>query len=346
MKRPEMTRVRVLSCALMTSLILGLSSSLAGATSPASLVSPGVQSGCPSTACTEVLQQVAAGAKVKSIPSDLTPSLANAAADIKVPPGGTCSSSGVAAFSTYAPCIYPAASSTAPKIVLLGESHAWQWSQSVDAVAQRVGDSFALLFHSSCTTVLTAAALPIDGHEGQAPTGAQCVQWLKAAITWINNYKPQMVIVVASNQFAKQYEPTYLIGLTEVFKRLQSPGRKLVMLGDLPNPPGEIPPPIQDAPECLAAHESSVKSCNLSEPTAVKPILQNGDFAKEQTVVKLVGASFINVIPWFCTKTVCPTIIGKYEVYEDVAHATTTYSLFLSPVLQVALGLTPTAPGG
>jgi len=48
-------------------------------------------------------------------------------------------------------------------------------------------------------------------------------------------------------------------------------------------------------------------------------------------------ASYIYVVPWLCTTTICPAVIGKYEVYEDPYHITTTYGDYLAPVLQNAL---------
>jgi hypothetical protein len=43
---------------------------------------------------------------------------------------------------------------------------------------------------------------------------------------------------------------------------------------------------------------------------------------------------------WFCTRTVCPTIVGNILVYRDDNHITTTYAEFLAPLL--ASTLSPT----
>lgn len=300
------------------------------------LASPSASSGCPSKACSSVLKAVAAAAKIETLPANLTPKLQDAESDIHVPPGGTCGSLGISGVSpNYEPCTWNSSGSS--KIVLLGESHAWQWSTPIETVAQNNGEAFALLYHSSCNVVLTAASLPVQGAVGQAPSGSECVQWLKAALKWIVAYKPQMVIVTTVNGFdVPKQESTYLKGLHEVFQRLHAPGRRLVMLQDMPLPG-------QSGPQCLAAHESHVQSCSTSEPDAVKTLLRYKSFARQISTLKPLGASFVNVIPWFCTKKICPAVIGNYEVYQDPFHATTTYAEHLAPVMAVALGLKSTS---
>lgn len=305
--------------------------------SAADLVEPSASSGCPSRACSSVLAAVAGAAKIKTLPANLTPQLQNAESDLSVPPGGTCGSLGIGGLEPqYEPCTW--GSSQAPtKIVLLGESHAWQWSTPVESIAQKNGDAFALVYHAACNVVLTAASLPVQGVVGQAPSGAVCVQWLKAALKWIVDYKPQMVIVATVNGFdTVQQENTYLKGLQEVFAELQAPGRRLVMLRDMPLP-------TQDGPTCLAAHESNVQACSSPEPTAVETLVRYHSYDRQTAVLERFHPTYVDVIPWFCSKSVCPAVIGNFEVYQDPFHATTTYAEHLAPVLAVALGLGPTS---
>ena len=50
--------------------------------------SPGSTGGCRSAACSDILAEVESGAKMNTVPPDLTPSLADAATDLNVPDGG------------------------------------------------------------------------------------------------------------------------------------------------------------------------------------------------------------------------------------------------------------------
>jgi SGNH domain (fused to AT3 domains) len=331
--------------AALALLTLGAGSGAASASSPASasaagtgessadLAEPSASSGCPSTACSSVLAEVAGAAKIKTLPANLTPQLQNAESDLSRPPGGKCGNLGLAGVEPeYEPCTW-GSSQAATKIVLLGESHAWQWSTPIESIAQKNGDSFALLYHASCNVVPTAGSLPVQGIVGQAPPGAVCAQWTEAALKWINAYKPQVVIVATLNGFdTEQHETAYLKGLREDFQALKAPGRRLIMLRDMPLPNPTVP-------QCLAAHESDVQACSGSEPVAVQNLLRFHSYDRQAALLSRLGASVVNVIPWFCTTRICPAVIGNFEVYEDPYHATTTYAEHLAPVLAVALGL-------
>jgi len=306
--------------------------------SSADLAAPSASSGCPSQACSSVLADVAAASKIKTLPSNLTPQLQNAQSDIHAPPGGKCGTLGISGVDPeYEPCTW-GSSQAATKIVLLGESHAWMWSTPIESIAQKNGDSFALLYRSSCNVVLTAASLPVQGTVGQAPPGSECTQWTKAAVKWIVAYKPQVVIVATQGRFYTQgNERTYLKGLRELFQEMKAPGRRLIMLQDMPLPNPNVP-------QCLAAHESDVQACSDSEPVGVQDLLRYHSYDRQRATLKPLGVSFVNVIPWFCSKRTCPAVIGNFEVYEDPWHATTTYSEHLAPVLGIALGLTAPTP--
>jgi SGNH domain (fused to AT3 domains) len=309
-----------------------LASSSGGA---ASLVAPAADSGCPSAACSAVIAAVAAGTHLKTLPANLTPSLADAASDLRVPPGGACGSLQIPGVDpSYEPCVYGSTKATS-RIVLLGDSHAWQWATSVASIAQRTGASLGLLYHSSCVVTLTASSLPPNGPPGGSePSGQVCDQWTKAAIKWINNFHPQTVIVVAYSGDTPSQQPIYAKGLVELFHEVQAPGRQLVLIG-------QDPDNYTGGPDCLAAHESNISQCNVPESRAVIPVALK---AQEQAASR-VHAKFVNVTPWICGKSACPQVVGNYDVYQDPFHLTSTYAEYLSPVLGIALGLLPATAG-
>jgi len=311
-------------------------SSVSNPGSAASLAAPEADSGCPSTSCSAVIAAVAAGAHSKTLPVNLTPSLANAASDLRVPPGGVCGSLQIPGLDpSYEPCVYGSATATS-RIVLLGDSHAWQWSTSVASIAQRIGASFGLLYHSSCLVTLTASSLPPNGAPGGSePSGQVCDQWTAAAIKWINNFHPQTVIVVAySGSEVSSQQPIYAKGLVELFHQIQTPGRQLILLG-------QDPYNFTGGPDCLAAHESNTSQCDVAESQAVVPAA----ISAEEKAASQVHAKFVNVTPWICTKSECPSVIGNFDVYQDPFHLTSSYSDYLSPVLGIALGLLPASTG-
>jgi hypothetical protein len=300
-----------------------------GTSSFLSLATPGVHSGCPSAACAAVLKLVAAASSITKIPSDLQPQLQDAAKDLLRPTGLRCVQ--LPQFLDSNPCTRTYSSNpSAPMMVLLGDSHAWMWSTTVASIAQRTGYNFTLIYKSSCKIPLVAFADTPGG-----PSNAQCTQWKNAAIAWINQNHPKLVLVAASDHTptASDGKPmgqhVYSDGLASLLEKVSAKGRRVVILGDIP----EL---SQDPPTCLAAHESSAGSCSTPVEDAA-PVDKQG---AEVAAALKAGASFIYVVPWFCTTSTCPAVIGSFDVYQDDYHATSTYANSLSEVLQHALNLT------
>ena len=99
---------------------------------------------------------------------------------------------------------------------------------------------------------------------------------------------------------------------------------------------GDIPQLEQDGPICLAADLSSATICSHE--------LTDGPYASYEvktleSAVKQVGGTYVNVIPWLCTSSKCPAVIGNYEVYQNQEHLTSTYAKYLTPVLMQSTGL-------
>jgi len=49
------------------------------------------------------------------------------------------------------------------------------------------------------------------------------------------------------------------------------------------------------------------------------------------------GEHVVWVRNWFCTDTVCPTIVGNLLVYRDDNHITGSYAIFVAPLLDAAI---------
>ena len=45
------------------------------------------------------------------------------------------------------------------------------------------------------------------------------------------------------------------------------------------------------------------------------------------------GVVVIDPLPWFCTASICPPVVGNTLVYKDGSHMTTAYAEALAPVL-------------
>jgi peptidoglycan/LPS O-acetylase OafA/YrhL len=285
------------------------------------------QTSCPSPACSDILAQVESGAKIDTIPPDLTPSLADAVADMRVPDGGQCSQLPISWLKPdRQPCIFDTgAPANAPMIILMGDSQAVMWSRTVNSIAKQLGYRFGLVFHYGCHMPMTTFDTTQEG-----VTDAQCREWKNAAIDWMKRQDPAVVLVASGNHTGIK-DADYAAGYAALLKHIQGPGRKLFVMGD-------VPLLSQDPPRCLAAHPSSALKCATETATAAPADEQQAALDGAQQA----GAGYVNLTPWLCTADLCPAIVGHYAAYQDQFHITGTYAQALMPLVQQAIGLKPT----
>jgi peptidoglycan/LPS O-acetylase OafA/YrhL len=283
--------------------------------------------GCPSPACSDILAQVESGAKIDTIPPDLTPSLADAVADIRAPDGGTCSQLPISWLKPdRQPCIFDtSAPAKAPMIILIGDSQALMWSRTVNTIAKQLGYRFGLVSHPGCHMPMTTFDTTSEG-----VTDAQCREWKNAAIDWMKRQDPAVVLVASGNHTGVE-GADYAAGYAAVLRQMQGPGRKLFVMGD-------VPMLSQDPPRCLAAHPSSALKCATKTATAAPADEQQAALDGAQQA----GAGYVSLTPWLCTADLCPAIVGHYVAYQDQFHITGAYAQALMPLVQQAIGLKPT----
>jgi peptidoglycan/LPS O-acetylase OafA/YrhL len=288
--------------------------------------SPRSTGGCPSPACSDILAQVESGAKTDTIPPDLTPSLADAVADLRVPDGGRCLQLPISWLNPdRQPCIFDTgAPANAPMIILIGDSQAVMWSRTVNSIAKQLAYRFGLVSHAGCHMPMTTFDTTTEG-----VTDVQCREWKNAAIDWMKRQDPAVVLVASGNHTGIK-GAAYADGYAAVLKQMQGPGRKLFVMGD-------VPLLSQDPPRCLAAHPSSALKCATKTATAAPADEQQAalDGAHQ------AGAGYVNLTPWLCTADLCPAIVGHYAAYQDQFHITGTYAQALMPLVEHAIGLEP-----
>jgi hypothetical protein len=280
---------------------------------------------CTYAACPGVLASVAAGVKLKKLPPNLSPSLSAAVNDIYAPAGFAGCIASQAAVSDPLSCVINP-SATTKRMVLIGDSHAVMWSPAFADIAKANGYSLLFLAKIPCPLPMVPFWNELD-----STPNPQCTAWKKWAFNRINQFNPSLVVATTEDfqLYGSNAEPinqgVFSKGFVTTLKDLAAPGRKVVLLGDTPQSPG---------PPCLAAHETSVASCNNATATAV--ISKNQ--AAERSAAAKAGDAFIDVIPWFCTTKECPAVVNHYDVYENCCHISATYGVSLEPVLSQALG--------
>jgi hypothetical protein len=213
-------------------------------------------------------------------------------------------------------------------MVLLGDSHAWQWASAFDTIGKRLHWKVILLGKASC-------AAPYTEFYNFATRSSYhaCDVWHNYVIARINETNPDL-LVVSGDDFSPVNGQRQIISrsvwgsaLVKTLHMIHSSKTREVILGPTPHLSHGM-----GTVDCLAAHEDDVQLCSSPRSAALRLIYSNTD----QDVAKKTGAYYIDVLPWFCT-SICPAVIGNMIVYGARDHITNQYAAYLTNALQDAL---------
>jgi peptidoglycan/LPS O-acetylase OafA/YrhL len=285
---------------------------------------PGGNGGIVEGAATDssVRAAVAAAAGLKSLPRDVTPSLAEASGDH--PRRGGClvpeTASEPPPTST---CTFGDASGTRTMVVM-GDSHALAWEPAIDAFGRTNGWRVILFTKGACPPGIYLNYL--DPQTNRIYT--QCNAWRNAVFQRVNELKPQAVLLTSELR-PLDIDPT---GTVDAIRILQRSGAHVIDLQDTPSPLA-----LGSIPDCLARHVNDLAKCSMPRrdpATRLEGMIQR---AVEARAVQAAGATLIDPTKWFCTATDCPPVINNIVVYSDATHTTATYVSWLAPVVTEAL---------
>lgn len=280
----------------------------------------------------DVRALVEASASITTLPRDLTPRLEAVTKDF----GWLMSAPDECLVDPDVlespPCVFgdPAGSRT---VVVLGDSHAAQWLPAFDEMGKELGWRVELLAKTGCPaawlTFRTAYQSYTQRLVGPPP---RCIPWLENALARINAAAPDAVILASCNgcEYMVDDEGNNLsraawsAGLLETLRKLDAPGVKRIVLGDIPR--------VKGAVDCLALHADDIQKC--SRPAADVTGATYND--AERQAAESAGAAFVDVTPWFCG-SMCAPVIGNMLVYSNDYHVTGTYARFLTGELRAAL---------
>ncbi len=308
----------------LTLVVIAVLSSISPEPADSATLSP---SNAPLVPLQAVRSAVAASGRIRTVPSNLEPTVAEVqasnAASIGFPPGA-CTPSWTA--SSAPSCIFGDVRASRT-IVLYGDSHAGMWFDALDGIATRLHWRLITVFKPGCPASLVT--VPPSGSK----TGdwTQCDQWHRFALRRIHQIEPAVIVISQSFRFLEPNGTFYPPGLwqhsvSQMLVRIAGPKTVKIVLGS----PVE---PAKGGPDCLSRHLKSVQSCTgKRDPRSMK---FNGAVRVAATTS---GARYINVVPWFCNHT-CSSVIGNYEVYLRNDHVSRSYSLYLEDVLGKALDL-------
>ncbi|MET8154474.1 acyltransferase family protein [Actinoplanes sp. NPDC049668] len=271
-------------------------------------------------------QSLAAAVAMPAVPRNLTPRLAKAADDKPRIYRERCSGAFDDA-EVKTPCAYGDLASPTT-VVLFGDSHAGHWFPAMEAIAKRRGWKLVMVTKSACS-----AADTLIYEDALKREFTECVQWRRAAWQHIRSLEPAIVVMASTAPSAEALKVTGTQdqAWVDAWKRsvaaVSGPGTRVYFINDTPWQAGSMP-------NCLSAHLDDPLVCARSRKAAVN-VPQRRRLV--MTAVRAQGATVIDPLPWFCTASRCPGIVGNILVYKDQHHMTTAYSRFLAPLLSARL---------
>ncbi len=217
-------------------------------------------------------------------------------------------------------------------VVVFGDSHAAMWIPALDRIGTANDWKVVQLTKPGCPP----PDLQVWSNSlGRAYT--ECDQWREWAVDQIARIDPDVLLVTGAGKgiyLAESEGPTqskvdeaWRAGLGSTLDAVTPHAGRVVVIGDMAYP-------AQAGIDCLTEHDDA-SACN----TPVEQAVLADHNRIEQETAEAHGATYVDIIPWFCTQETCPAIIGGLTVHRDAMHINENYAVYLSSALAEATGL-------
>lgn len=210
-------------------------------------------------------------------------------------------------------------------LVVVGDSHAWQWVAAFDEFGRRAGWRVESLVRPSCPFAETGVDVPGVGDDGT------CGMWRAAVMTRLVETRPDLVVTAGLTPFGYEYSDYHVDtpagfarGYIAAWNRLAQVGIEVVAIRDGPYFNG-------DMLECVAEHRGDEQACWA--PRA--EVLAHEDPLIEAST--RAGVPLLDLSDGICGPVRCDAVVGNVVVYRDRQHLTATYTLTMLPLLTSAL---------
>ncbi|WP_084480748.1 acyltransferase family protein [Nocardia grenadensis] len=262
---------------------------------------------------------IAASAAIGPVPSNLTPSLADAAgskADVFV---NGCVRSwrdvGQAECASGDP-------DSATTVALVGDSHAAMWQPAFEQITATRHWRLETMAKVTCPLMDLPITSPYLGREY-----TECEQWRGEIVARLQAERPRLIVVSMSRRYGADfgfvsYDPAWIDSLHRLVARLRATGAAVLVLGSIPDP-------HTDVPICLSGHLDDAAACAPARPDA----LDDAGIAAERAATIGGGGQYADLTSLFCTPSDCPLVIGDKLVFRDDNHITVGYAETLAPII-------------
>ena len=269
----------------------------------------------------QVRGAVAASADLGAVPSNLSPSLADAPGDKPSVFLNGCVRSWREVGQDECASGDTASATT---VALVGDSHAAMWHPAFKQIAEQRHWRLETLGKVTCPlSDLSPITSPYLGREY-----TECEQWRGEILGRLQAERPRLIVLSMSRRYGADfgftsYDPAWIDSLTRLVARLRSStGAPVLVLGPIPDPHSTVP-------TCVSGHLDDAMACAPARSVAVN----DGGIAAEAAATAAGGGQYADVTDLFCTVDRCPVIVGNDLVFRDDNHVTIEYAQVLAPVI-------------
>ena len=220
------------------------------------------------------------------------------------------------------PCVLGAAD--APRVVLLGDSHAFQWFALAQALAEQRGAAVELLTKSGCPAPTVQVRNAILGRVYR-----ECDVWREDALRRIEADRSVVAVLVATMNRYDVPADELAAGWDRTLARLTATGAPVLYVADSPHPE-------RDVPTCVSGRLEAWAACSFDRDAALPP----DPTAAAVRAGRRPGVRLLDLTRELCPAARCPAVRGGVLLYRDASHLTdTAVRALVAPALrQVARG--------
>ena len=277
------------------------------------------QDGAVAQMTARVQAAVTASVAVQAVPSNLSPSLAEAPGDKPTVFLNGCVRSWREVGQDECASGDTASATT---VALVGDSHAAMWNPAFEPLAQQRHWRLETLGKVTCPLMELPITSPYLGRRY-----TECEQWRTDVLNRLAAERPRLIAVSMSRRYGADFgftsfDPAWVNGLSRLVSRLRATGAAVLVLGPIPDP-------LTTVPTCVSGHLNDAQACSPPRSEAVN----DAGIATEAAATTAAGGQYADLTSLFCTTDRCPVIVGNNLVYRDDNHVTIEYAQALGPVM-------------
>jgi len=212
----------------------------------------------------------------------------------------------------------------AETVVLVGDSHASQWTAALRDVALVEDWQLIVMTRSSCPFG------DLDFERDGAPDTA-CLDWRDTVMDRLLSDPPERVVVASLRAYGYSLYDMALGSFEDqkaaygrTLDALVARGIQVTVLGDGPYFP-------EDVPTCL--DRAGAEGCRFAR----SEVAQSHPDALAAASSSRDDLVYVDVESIVCSADTCPTVIGGVPAYRDRHHLTATFARSFAPILRTAM---------